>query len=396
MLQAARRPRRYPLSTAALGQLTCFSCVCKHWAAAAQLAVQQAVCEGAQVRLPSSWHDRANTLPPAAVASRILRTLAAHWQQLDLHPGGDLICTAGFANFLHSSCPGVTSLVLRERSEATGELASPLSLAYLEAAAAALPNLERLTCKGFLPVRGVSTGLECLVVEAPDCKVGDLEILLLHCAHPASRLREISLLQLHGDNITLRAISLRGVLLPRLERFSLQLICCATADELDLSWLARTARPFCLDLSLADNTCNTPDEEYVRILQGLQGVLREGDSFTFEPGPCPLGLAGQRALSALQLGSLTLHLPLQTLELLPAASEILLKFHLYTLGAARGTRAEAAVSWSALVSAPGTLAISHTIVQQGVLSTLHVSGCPVGSRLPGSVSVHDFDEVTGL
>ena len=305
-------------------------------------------------------------------------------------------------HLLHTSCRALTSLELHGFLDDDEDERAPLALAPLYAALAALPSLQlrKLSCIHFLPSQGVPPGVTSLHVQYAAARRQDLELLLLRASHPASRLRNIELEELHCSHFFLRASNLGGVQLPKLRTLDLQLVDVAELEALDLSWLAGSRR-FSLCLSLGDQGpgSSPPSEaQWLSILHLLrsQRVLCARDSLHIDTGAQELPLTAQEVLSTLQPESVHLVLPPQSLTVLPSVSKVSICFW-------RKDRADeqlftAAVSWEALVGAPGKVSISseRSRLQAGG-PILHVSGCPAGrdSRLPGHVCVSGF-VVTGL
>ena len=401
MLLAARNfERRGPLQATGLVTLAQCSTVSRHWRSAAHAAAEQATA----VRLPDcSWPSSDYLLRAAALSSQLLRTWAAHWQSMSLNLQGDLV---GYplASFLHSSCRALTSLELNGHVDDALERAPPLGVARLEAAVAALPSLQlrELTCTFFFPTR-VPLGLTSLKIEYVDCNPEDLELLMLRCSHPVSRLRSIELDEVQGGHIVLRAGVLAGVQLAALKSLHLQLLYVAKIDALDLSWLAGQ-RSFHVDIHLGDESMHSSthasEAQWVLLLQLLQSqqVLQSQDTLWLNTGAKSLSLAAQEVLRALQPGTLYLYLPPQSLHLLPPAADVEVQFAFSGEDAAEVQLTTAIVSWDALVSVPGRVCISPGWCRvTGLELDLHVSGCPAGrDALPGHVQVSGFASVSGL
>ena len=276
--------------------------------------------------------------------------------------------------------------------------------AYLEAAAAALPplQLEELKYSNFLPSRGVPPGLTRLTFDGIWAGGPDLELLLLRCSSPASRVQQLCVVGVRGDCILLGSRALCGLQLPQLAYLDLHLE--AGARTLELSRLT-CPRDFVLELTLGDELRDT-GEEWVCLLRELhsQRVLQSQDEFAVNTGACELPKLGLEVLCTMQLERVSLTLPPQGVQHLPAVPEVHLSFSTWLVKdrtVARGMSAD--VSWSALAGVPGRVCVtSQGFHQHNSLPapSLHVSGFPGLDSLPSSgpwrLEISGFAAVTGL
>ena len=206
-----------------------WSTVCKAWAAAAEAAAQALT----SVSLSAGMYaDELANLPAAALQPNTsYARWARHWTSLSINTNAELQAGPELPSLLRSNCSQLQALEL----DSDG---SHLSTARLQAVAAAVPGLQRLACRHYLPFFGVPTGLRQLSIITRACQDWELEVLMVH----ASALLDLDLQELSvsmwGGLLLLRAANLPAVQLGQLRVLQLSVNVFNDLGWVELSFLA--------------------------------------------------------------------------------------------------------------------------------------------------------------
>ena len=343
-----------------------WSTVSRSWKAAADAAAE-AITE---VHLESD-PPAAPQLPPAALQPHTsLARWARHWERLHIGRSGNLLDGHALSDFVRHSCAGLQQLDL------TSDRA-PLTAARLEAVAAAAPGIARLTCTEFMPGFGVPAGLRRLTFAADGCEATDLKILVVR-ARALKRLERLAV-TLWGGPVLLRAASLHLVEMRQLQVLQLRVVCTHDLGELDLSWLVCSGRAFELILSFWNEGDDGVAEDWVTLLQGVSGVLRDQDMLEMRLFDEILSMPAQSLLHGLRLSCFQIKLAPQVLQTLPEAPDIEVEFDYFLCEPS----AAAGISWDAVLRTAGHVTVRAVDTDKAPLPPLAVSG-NLGSSLLSS------------
>ena len=396
LLKVARPWHQHYLTGSGLASLAQASCVSRSWRAAADAAAEQVMApvtlslhnrlllSSQETQVTSvelcNWQghrEPGQGLPAASLRCPRLQKWARYWRQL--HIGDDPFTRcAHLHDFLRGSCTRLEDLCVAV--DRNSDRDDTLSHAYLEAAAAALLGLQKLTFSGFIPGSGLPAGLTSLSVTNAGFERHDTEALLLRLqAH--QHLREVSL-ENYGFHLCLSATSLAGLQLPRLAKLELRVSGLTAMNHWDLSWLA-LPRSFDLTLIIADEWWDTSQEHWDDFASMLLGssAMQPQDTLVLLVDSGSLSLTAQRLLQQLRLAEASFSVsPSDIVHVLPKASVLKLFWYVDSLDAPK----QLSVSWSALSQDAGRVSLEVIDSYQEHSCELHVTGYTGPDSLPTS------------
>ena len=242
------------------------------------------------------------------VPAYLLRDWASHWRYLRISGDAGHLQQPQFRPLLQQSCPALQWLDLHAARGEDGP--NLLSVAYLQALAAAMPAVRRLSCSGYIPTSVLPADLEDLSIGTRATGEHDIAALLL-LLQGCRQLQRLAV-QTYGTHLHLCRTSLGGLQLPQ----SLRFICLSMdgfwqGTSLDLSWLA-LPRTWKLSLAfVASEFSVLPRSAWARLLQDLHdsSALQPQDALSLTVGEEGLSLSVQQRLASISLAEFFVELP---------------------------------------------------------------------------------------